>query len=204
MVSTKKDGIDYINIDLTAESKIGKKLAIESTFNAVNTLIGKMTSLRTALDYLVTPNYPFKLLTKSKLSAKDIIDIPTDKVWVTNYWAITTHLVFERIYQDKVLLNDLLLCKDDIEFVSFKVSSNTSSGLTSKVINYNKGMFGYITIVNAIFITLKNNFKDNELDTNNLILDIIKLIIKNKSNHEVGLFHNVPFDIEFDDSQLNN
>ena len=44
----------------------------------------------------------------------------------------------------------------------------------------------------------------HELDTNNLILDIIKLIIKNKSNHEVGLFHNVPFDIEFDDSQLNN
>lgn len=204
MTSVKKDGIDYINIDITAENKMSRKLAIESTFNVVNTLIGKMTSLRTALDYIVTPNYPFKLLTKSKLSAKDIIDIPNDKVWVTNYWAIVTHLVFERIYQDKVLLNDLLLCKDDIEFVSFKVSSNTTSGLTSKVINYNKGMFIYINIVNDIFITLKNNFKDNELDTDKLILDIRKLIIRYKSDHEVGLFHNVPFDIEFDDNQLNN
>lgn len=204
MTNVKKDGIDYINIDITAENKISRKLAIESTFNVVNTLIGKMTSLRTALDYIVTPNYPFKLLTKSKLTAKDIIDIPNDKVWVTNYWAIATHLVFERIYQDKVLLNDLLLCKDDIEFVSFKVSSNTTSGLTSKVINYNKGMFIYINIVNDIFITLKNNFKDNELDTDKLILDIRKLIIRYKSDHEVGLFHNVPFDIEFDDNQLNN
>ena len=48
MTSVKKDGIDYINIDITAENKMSRKLAIESTFNAVNTLIGKMTSLRTA------------------------------------------------------------------------------------------------------------------------------------------------------------
>ncbi len=65
-------------------------------------------------------------------------------------------------------------------------------------------MFIYINIVNDIFITLKNNFKDNELDTDKLILDIRKLIIRYKSDHEVGLFHNVPFDIEFDDNQLNN
>ena len=204
MVSTKKDGIDYINIDLTAESKIGKKLAIESTFNAVNTLIGKITSLRTALDYLVTPNYPFKLLTKSKLSAKDIMEIPTDKVWVTNYWAIATHLIFERIYQDKTLLDDLLLCKDDIEFVSFKVSTNTSSGLKSKVINYNKGMFTYINIVSDIFLILKNNINDNEFNEDGLMKDIRKLIIKNKSDGNGALFNNVPFDIEFDDKQLDN
>lgn len=204
MVSTKKDGIDYINIDLTAESKIGKKLAIESTFNAVNTLIGKMTSLRTALDYLVTPNYPFKLLTKSKLSAKDIMEIPTDKVWVTNYWAIAAHLIFERIYQDRTLLDDLLLCKDDIEFVSFKVSTNTSSGLKSKVINYNKGMFTYINIVNDIFLILKNNTNDNELNEIGLMKDIRKLILKTKSDGNTALFNNVPFDIEFDDKQLNN
>lgn len=204
MVYTKKDGIDYINIDLTADSKIGKKLAIESTFNAVNTLIGKMTSLRTALDYLVTPNYPFKLLTKSKLSAKDIMEIPTDRVWVTNYWAIATHLIFERIYQDKTLLDDLLLCKNDIEFVSFKVSTNTSSGLKSKVINYNKGMFTYINIVSDIFLILKNNINDNELNEDGLMKDIRKLIIKNKSDGNGALFNNVPFDIEFDDKQLDN
>lgn len=204
MVNTKKDGIDYINIDLTADSKIGKKLAIESTFNAVNTLIGKITSLRTALDYLVTPNYPFKLLTKSKLSAKDIMEIPTDKVWVTNYWAITTHLVFERIYQDKTLLNELLICNKYIEFVSFKVSTNTSSGLKSKVINKNKEMIPFINIVRSIFLLLKDNSRNGTLDDINLMKDIRKLILKTKSDENLTLFNRVPFDIEFDDKQLDN
>ncbi len=204
MVYTKKDGIDYINIDLTAESKIGKKLAIGSTFNAVNTLIGKITSLRTALDYLVTPNFPFKLLTKSKLSAKDIMEIPTDKVWVTNYWAIATHLVFERIYQDKTLLNELLICNKNIEFVSFKESINTSSGLKSKVINKNKEMIPFINIVRSIFLLLKDNSKNGVLDDNNLMKDIRKLILKTKSDENTTLFSRVPFDIEFDDKQLDN
>ena len=34
--------------------------------------------------------------------------------------------------------------------------------------------------------------------------DIRKLIIKNKSDGNGALFNNVPFDIEFDDKQLDN
>jgi hypothetical protein len=196
----KKSDIYYINIDIDSDNKLGKKLALESTFNAISTLIGKITSLRTALDYIVTPNYPSKLLTKGKLNAKDIISIPTEKVWITNYWAIVTHLAFERIYQDKTLLNEIVGLKGEVEFISFKSSENKTSGLSSKVINYNKDMGNYIMIIDNIV----KNIRLHQNDENKLLSAIKILILNTKTKSDLGLFHNVPFNIEFDDKQLNN
>lgn len=197
------EGINYINIDIDTENKIGKKLAIESTFNAVNTLIGKITSLRTAMEYIVTPNYPSKLLTKGKLNAKEIIGIPNNKVWVTNYWAIVTHITFERICQDKTLFDEILKLNKDIKFTSFKKSENKVFGLTSKVINFNKELDKYIFIVCDIINIILNTNGENEEYFNNLNKAIKKLILDKKADKDVSLFHNVPFDIEFDDEQLN-
>lgn len=190
------EGKTFLNISSKTPGKVGRKLAYTSTFNAVNTLIGKITSLRPAMDYIITPNYPVRLLSKNNLTAKDIAKIPNKTIGVINYWAIVTHLVFERIYQDKLLLESLLELNENINFTSFDVKKNHGSGLNSNVTSYNKNTVKYVEIIGKIF-NLLHTYKGVDLE--NAVKD---LIYETKEDKNASLFHGVPFDIEFDDTQL--
>lgn len=201
MYKVKKDDreeFEYLNISIHTPSKIGRSLAYTATFNAVHTLIGKITSLRPAMDYIVTPKYPVKLLSKGKLTDKDIANIPTDKVEVVNKDAIFVHLIFERIWQDKTLYNKLMELDPDIKFTSFNTKKNTVSNLTSKVTNYNDSSNNYLEILSKIYHMMHIYKGDDE----SLVNHVKTLINNTKQDKTKGLFTGVPFNIKFDDRQL--
>lgn len=191
-----REGIEYLNISSQTPGKLGRKLAYTSTFNAVNTLIGKVASLRPAMDYIITPDYPVKFLAKGKLTSKDIAKIPGKTIGVVNYWAIVTHLVFERIYQDKILLDSLMELDQDIKFTSFNVKKNYGTGLSSNITAYNDNISRYVEIIGKVFTLLHEN---NESTIEDALKD---LIYDMKEDKDKSLFHGVPFKIEFDDLQL--
>jgi len=185
---------DYINISSKTPSLIGRKLAYTSMFNQVPTLIGKITSLRTAMDFVITPMYPRRLLTKNKLQYRDLAKIPNnDEVFVVNYLAILTHFTFARITGDSKLLEALLELPEDIKFTSFNLDKNVSFGMSSRVLQYNYTTANYAYIVKRIFKLIKCNDKSK---WNDLAKD---LIIEMKTSKEKKLFDGVPFDIEFDE-----
>ena len=185
---------DFINISSNTGSNIGRKLAYTSTFNLTDSLIGKITSLRTAMDYIVTPNYPFKLLTKNKLKPIDIKKIPTKRISVSNYWSIVTHLVYVRIKNDNNLLEMIKELKDDVYFTSFNVKKYSASGIDSKIINYNNNIATYVNIVGDIIGIIKNN----KPDTWDKLA--IELMSDNKLKADKGVFDGVPFNITIDET----
>ncbi len=195
---TDKEHIDYVNVSSSTPDKLGRKLSYVSTFNPINTLIGKITCLRTAMSFIVTPGYPERLLSKTKLSSKDINKIPKETVFVPNYIAIVTHLVFERILNDKPLLDELLELPKDIKFTSFNIKNNFVSGFDSKLTLYSDipALLKYLQVIENIFKIIKNNDRKDWSDL------VCELIIESKADKDKKLFADVPFEIEFDESQL--
>jgi len=186
-----KEDTDYVNISARTPSIIGRKLAFGATFNATNTLIGKITCLRTAMDFIVTPMYPRRLLTKNKLTFKDINKIPKSKeVKVVNYIAILTHLTYLRIVSDEKLINGLMKLKDDVVFTSFDVDKNSIHGMNSKITQYNYPSTRYVFVIQSLFKMFKSTPRDKWDDA------ILKLISDNKADKNKELFDGVPFDIE--------
>jgi len=186
--------INYINVSSQTASKIGRRLAYTATFNPVMTLIGKISCLRTAMDYILIPDYPKKFISKNKLSPKDIAKIPKGKkASVINYWSIVIHLAYSRIIGDKTLLKDLLELDRDIKFTSFNISKFSSCGLESTVTDYNTSATSYVSIINDVYNIIRNNDKSKWDD---LILDLIK---ESKVDKNKSMFDGVPFEIEIKD-----
>lgn len=183
---------NYINVSMHSKDSLGRKLALTATFNKVSTLIGDITSMRTAVDYITIKGYPNRLLTKSKLTAKDIKKIPKNKVKVINYNAILIHLLYERIMQDKDIKEQFINLPKDVIFTSFNEKKQYASGFNSTIKQYNDNAFIYINALNAIHSMLKST------DMKDLNKDIKELIIWHKEDKELPLFHGVPFDIILD------
>jgi len=192
------EDIDYINVSTQTAGVIGRKLAYTTVFNPTPTWIGKITSLRTAMDFLTIPGYPVKLLTKTKITTRDINKIPRNKVGVVNYWAIVTGLISDRILNDKKLLTMLLNLKSDVVFTSFNTKKHTTFGIDSFVTTYNHDIARYVEVIGNVVYILKNNKKEF------WDIEIGRLINATKVDKAKNLFDGVPFEISFDDSKLAN
>jgi len=164
------EGIDYINISSYSRLKAGRKLAIG--YPAMfSTVIGKVSSIRSAMDYITIPNYPSKLLNKAKLSKHDISTIPNEKNSLPNYKAVLTYFIGMRILADEELQKELGDLDYKIKVTSFNIINDPIVG---KNLVYNENMGSYCGIVSKIIKLINRN--DFNIETlNDLVIEHTKV-----------------------------
>jgi len=180
MIKINKDmieGVDFINISSYSDLKEGRRLAIGYPF-AFSTVIGNVGSVRSAMDYVTTPNYPVKLLNKSKLTKYDVATIPKEKNGLPNYKAVLTYFIGMRILADKELQNDLSKLNPKIKVTSYNIINDPIVG---KNIVYNENMGSYCGIISKIIKLLNND--DFNIKTLN------ELVTNHTKDTSVSLFH---------------
>ena len=94
----------YINVSKYSDSKLGKVLSPGHPVS-IKTLLGVVGTLRSAMVYIVTPNYPSNLLAKRSLKRFERNKIPKQTIDVPNYWAVVTYLLCLRIKEDQEVID---------------------------------------------------------------------------------------------------
>lgn len=141
------EGNDHINVSKHSETELGRKLAYGYPIN-IDTVFGKVGTVRSVMDYLVTPNYPKALLAKPKLTPSDIKKIPKRKMYLNNYWAIIAYVLCLRVQSDSELIK--LLKENKLPFTSYNVTKSKYFGQDAEVCDLNYKMGNYIDILNNI------------------------------------------------------
>jgi len=179
----------YINVSKYSETELGRALAPGFPIS-LQTLFGKIGTLRTGMEYIVTPNYPERLLSKRKLKCIDLDKIPKHKIDVPNYWSVVTYLLCLRIKSDEKLIELLRETDDDTKFVSYNKVNNKSLGINSIVYKENLRLNIYTNIINDITRLIKSNvFHD---------LRIRELIVSYKDDDSKSVFEGLAIAIESD------
>jgi len=155
------DGYQIVNVSKYSKDELGKALTYGTMFRPVNTVIGRITNVRVAMDYISTPGYPRALLSKKRLRYEDIKTVPKKKISVPNFWAITMHFVWERIIGDRKLINDILALEHKHEFTSFNVYTNEVRNEVTETIYYNANMKRYLGILRILTRVIREEKESN-------------------------------------------
>lgn len=175
-------GKDYINISTRADTKVGRELTYTAFFTPVDSLVGKINSIRTAVDYLSIPGYPYNLLRKRTLTFKDVNTIPKERVELPNLKSILIHLIWVRIKNNVELLKHI---NENMIITSFRSTSHKQGNVESIVKTYNDKTYDYIdALKQVISLMLKGLSEDEESE------EVIKLMIKNKKRKDLKIFEN--------------
>lgn len=148
-----EDGATVINVSKNGTTKLGRFLSPEYPIVVDTIVFGKAGNVRNAIDFITIPGYPINLLSKPRLSPRDIGMIPKVRKQVPNYHAITAFLVGYRIIKDRGIVN--LIYKNKLPYVSYsfrEIDMDKSRykylGKTPlKVISNNKKMDIYLGVV---------------------------------------------------------
>jgi len=175
-------GKDYINISTRADTKVGRELTYTAFFTPVDSLVGKINSIRTAVDYLSIAGYPYNLLRKRTLTFKDVNTIPKERVELPNLKSILIHLIWVRIKNNVELLKHI---DENMIITSFRSTSHKQGNVESIVKTYNDKTYDYIdALKQVISLMLKGLSEDEESE------EVIKLMIKNKKRKDLKIFEN--------------
>lgn len=152
---SSEEGVDYINVSKYSKTELGRALAPGAKAN-FDTILGRIGNIRSAMDYVAIPNYPIKLLSKSRLNAKDIKKIPKKRISIPNYWSIITYILAERIKSEPDLIK--MIKENEAEYTCF--SSKGKANLFGKevfITQPNNSMGRYIAIIRCISKLIKND-----------------------------------------------
>ena len=153
-----KEGVDHINVSKYSTIDIGKKLAYGYPIS-IETVFGKVGTVRSVMEYIATPNYPKELLSKTKLSPTDIKKIPKRKIPIDNYWSIITYVLCLRVKSDKELIQ--LLKENTLPFTSYNINKVKYFDTDVINFNYNYKMGKYLGIIMLIQELIKQDkFED--------------------------------------------
>ena len=178
--STSVEGSDHINVSKHSNTEIGKKLSYGYPIN-IDTVFGKVGTVRSVMDFLVTPNYPKALLGKPKLTPSDIKKIPKRKTYLDNYWAIIAYVLCLRVLSDESLIK--LLKANKLPYTSYNISKSKYFAQETEVIEFNNKMYNYIDLINGIQTLIQEDkFNDDS------IKDFVFSKMKNK---EISLFEGI-------------
>jgi len=161
---------DYVNVVLNSEDELGRKLS-NGYPQSFETIFGKVGNVRNALEYVKTPGYPVKLLSKSKLTSKEINRLPKRRAYLPNYYAIVAYILTERVKQDKELQEELK--NNEKHLTSYYKNSKPILGSNVTVVIPKKENELYIEIYTKISQLLKENRFDED-NINELIKSYIK------------------------------
>ena len=179
----------YINVSKYSDSELGKAL-LPSTPVSLPTLFGEVGTLKSAMEYIVTPNYPVRLLSKRKLKSTDVNRIPKQKIDVPNYWSVVAYLLCLRVKSDDALINMLRETDEDNKFVSYNKVNKTTLGIKSSVYKPNTDMNMYLHIIDSIVRMIKSSvFNDHY---------IRELIISYKEDKTKSVFADLAITVESD------
>ena len=157
---------DYINISKYSDDEVGIKLAPGYGYQ-FNTIFGKVGSIRNIMDFLNNPGYPIDILSKKKLTSKDVNKVSKmKKINIPNYWAIMVYVFYERLVQDQALLDELINLPEDIIFTSFNEYVRKSPLGEVRVKRYNTKMGRYIKIIELLIEEFR---KDRNFDVKGLV-----------------------------------
>jgi hypothetical protein len=184
-------GVDepYINISKYSDCELGKVLAPGYPVS-LETLFGTIGTLKSGMEYIVTPNYPTRLLSKRKLRRIDLEKIPRRKIDVPNYWAVVTYLLCLRIKSDHEVINALKKLDTETTFVSYNKVSNETFGIKSIVHKPNTDMNMYLHIMESIFKLIKADLFNHTYIRN--------LIISYKEDKDKSVFADLAITVESD------
>lgn len=156
IIDTGVEGVDYINVSRYSKNKIGKKLAIGYPIQ-LDTIFGKIGSIRAGLDYLCIDGYPRELLSKKKLTYNEIKTIPKKRKSIPNYWSILIYILAKRIQSDIEII-DFIKANPNILFVSFNSYSESKFfDKDVKVSIINNKMDKYLSSIKLIADLIINN-----------------------------------------------
>lgn len=169
----QKEGVDYINVSRFSDTELGRSLTPGNPYK-FETVFGKPGSIRSAIDYVVTINYPKDLMEKAHLNKKDIMQIPHKQLPVENYNAILAYIISRRIMSD-VKLQQLMIA-NKAEYTSFNITETEDEIFDKKIVVGTKNirMYNYLMIIRNFSLMLKQGiFNKQEIDK------YIKFLMKN-------------------------
>jgi len=170
-----------VNISINSDSELGKLLA--PGYNCkLTTPFGVINNLRTFMDFITTPNYPVRLLTKPKLTRDDINSIPKRKINIVNFWALVGYIVGNRILNDKNLIN--LLKENDGELTSRTTNKVTIMELTTITETLNVKLVKLVEIYKQYEKLIKEDNFNKE--------SIIAYVNSIKVDKSKDIYHGVP------------
>ena len=175
-VRNSKDAEEVVNVVLNSNDELGRRLSAGYPFK-FDTVFGKVGNLRNAMDYIVTPNYPVKLLSKGKLTSSDINKIPKKKNNMINYYAAIAYLIGERLSQDEETME--MIKANDKVLSAYYLNEREVFGKKITVYIPKKELTVYLSILNKYADSIKNGtFQD----------DIMTIVESYKRDKESGIF----------------
>lgn len=179
----------FINVSQYAETDLGKMLSPGYPIS-LQTLFGKIGTIRSAMEYIVTPNYPERLLSKRKLKRDEISTIPKNKIDVPNYWAVIAYLLCLRVKSDDKLIEMLSNIEEDTKFVSYNKVTKNTLGIKSVTYKQNLTMNMYLHIIDSIVRVIKQGvFNDRYIQS---------IIISYKDDKNKSVFEGLAVAVESD------
>ena len=174
---------NIVNIVTKKQHDLGYRLTPGFPFK-IETIFGTVGNLRNAMEFIVTPDYPTSLLSKSKLKPSEISRIPTRKILVVNYYAIVAYLLLERVEQDPELIT--LMINNTLPFASVFYKNKEYYGKTITVGIENTKLRTYVKICSDISLLIKAGDFSNANKREELINSY-------KNKKDVGVFDGLPF-----------
>lgn len=160
------EGTDYISLDTKSNSELGRLLSYNHPAN-FTTVFGNVGTIRSLMDYITIPGYPYELLSKARIKPEEKARIPKRRISVPNFWAIVTYIVCVRIKGDVKIIGML---KDKPENVPFTLGTRTVKtelfGNTVIVKQQVTKMSRYLGIIAHVEKLIKDNrFTKEEIDS---------------------------------------
>ena len=161
VVPGMQEGKDYINISSYSDTELGKSLAPGAPYSFA-TAFGKPGNVRSAIDFIVTPNYPKTVMKKRQLTKKDIDSIPKQQLDTPNYTALLAYVISRRILADEKLQS--LMKSNQAKYVSFNKVTGEDKVFDKDVTiaTKNNAMYKYLMIVRNFDIMIKKNMFNRE------------------------------------------
>ena len=158
-----KEGVDYININNTSETKLGKMLS-PGYSRRFMTFLGPVHTMKSFMYAIKVPNYPMKFLRKSTFNHKDQELLKGKFNDLPNYWALVAYALCQKVKSDKELKQ--LLFDNKLMFTSYDVTKATKFFNKTIVASVPKHTMGkYIAIVRLIEdLIKKNEFTDDKIE----------------------------------------
>jgi len=168
-----KDGVEYVNVSPYGVTELGRVLS-PGYIRPFETIVGKVSSMRNAMDFLTREKYPKTFLGKTKMTTKDIEKISKlKKLHIPNYWAAVAYFLIEKIIQDKDTITALKELPPSIPFRSFRMIKHERHGIVNYLVEENYELDKYLRILKTIHFKVYNG----ELKYNDVELDTIKKIV---------------------------
>lgn len=183
------DGVaNAININIRTDHPLGKQLTVLYP-HKFKTFFGDIGCIKNFMDFISTEGYPFQYLAKTKLTKKEITNIPRPKLNLPNYWAAVAYAVTCRIKDDAKLIAELKA--NTLDFTSYIEKAPTSFlGSTVSASVPDMKASRYLSILRHIVELIKaDKFTDSNIE------QFIQDCRDDKTKH---VFDGVPFDLKID------